>query len=34
MRMVLGVDGGSSKTHSLLLDESGRVQGFGRGGGK
>lgn len=33
MKIVLGVDAGSSKTHALLLDESGRVLGFGIGGG-
>lgn len=32
MRYVLGVDGGSSKTHALVVDERGRVLGFGQGG--
>lgn len=32
MRMVLGIDGGASKTHALLLGEDGTVLGFGRGG--
>ncbi|MHB8133549.1 MAG: N-acetylglucosamine kinase [Anaerolineaceae bacterium] len=33
MKIVLGVDAGSSKTHALLLDDSGQVLGFGTGGG-
>ncbi len=33
MRFVLGVDGGGSKTHALVVDETGRVCGFGEGGG-
>lgn len=32
MRMVLGIDGGASKTHALLLGEDGAVLGFGKGG--
>jgi N-acetylglucosamine kinase-like BadF-type ATPase len=32
MRYVLGVDGGSSKTHALVIDETGRVLGFGKAG--
>ena len=32
MRFILGVDGGNSKTHALVMDESGRVLGFGLGG--
>lgn len=32
MAYVLGVDGGSSKTHALLLDTDGRALGFGSGG--
>lgn len=33
MRYVLGVDGGNSKTHALVLDENGQSLGFGRAGG-
>ncbi len=32
MGIFLGVDAGGSKTHALLLDESGAVLGFGSGG--
>lgn len=32
MRYFLGVDGGASKTHALVVDETGSVLGFGRGG--
>lgn len=32
MRYVLGVDGGSSKTHALVVDERGRILAFGVGG--
>jgi N-acetylglucosamine kinase-like BadF-type ATPase len=32
MRYILGVDGGSSKTHALVLDETGCALGFGQGG--
>jgi N-acetylglucosamine kinase-like BadF-type ATPase len=32
MPYILGVDAGSSKTHALLLNRSGRVLGFGKGG--
>lgn len=32
MRYVVGVDGGASKTHALVADDTGRVLGFGRGG--
>jgi len=32
MRYVLGVDGGASKTHALVVEETGRALGFGRGG--
>ncbi len=31
-RYALGVDGGASKTHALVLDSSGRAMGFGAGG--
>jgi N-acetylglucosamine kinase-like BadF-type ATPase len=33
MRYVLGVDGGATKTHALVADETGRVLGFGQGDG-
>ncbi len=33
MGNVLGVDGGSSKTHALLVSETGEVLGFGQAGG-
>jgi N-acetylglucosamine kinase-like BadF-type ATPase len=32
MRYVLGVDGGASKTHALVVNEMGCVLGFGQGG--
>ncbi|OGO13819.1 MAG: hypothetical protein A2Y93_17030 [Chloroflexi bacterium RBG_13_68_17] len=32
MRMVLGVDGGATKTHALIADETGQVHGFGQAG--
>jgi N-acetylglucosamine kinase-like BadF-type ATPase len=32
MKYLLGVDGGSSKTHALLAESSGRVLGFGNSG--
>lgn len=32
MRYVLGVDGGASKTHALIVDASGRAVGFGQSG--
>lgn len=32
MRIFLGVDAGGSKTHALLVDETGAVLGFGTGG--
>jgi N-acetylglucosamine kinase-like BadF-type ATPase len=32
MRYVLGVDGGTSKTHALVVEETGRALGFGQGG--
>src|SRR5689334_13960805 len=32
MRVFLGVDGGSSKTHAALVDESGALLGFGQAG--
>ena len=32
IRYALGVDGGSSKTHALVVDEAGRVKGFGQAG--
>lgn len=32
MRYVLGVDGGASKTHVLILANTGQVMGFGAGG--
>jgi N-acetylglucosamine kinase-like BadF-type ATPase len=32
MRVVLGVDAGGSKTHAVVVDESGAVLGFGKGG--
>src|SRR5690348_12759992 len=32
MRVVLGVDGGSSKTHAALVDETGSLLGFGKAG--
>ena len=33
MRYALGVDGGNSKTHALVVDESGQSLGFGHSGG-
>ena len=33
MKYFLGVDVGSSKTHALIVDETGRCIGFGRSGG-
>ncbi len=33
MRYFLGVDGGASKTHALIVDEKGRAVGFGQAGG-
>lgn len=33
MRHFLGIDVGSSKTHALLVDETGQCVGFGRAGG-
>jgi len=33
MRYFLGIDVGSSKTHALITDETGRAIGFGRAGG-
>lgn len=32
MRYVLGVDGGATKTHALIADETGQVRGFGQAG--
>jgi len=32
MRYFLGVDGGGTKTHALIADESGKALGFGAGG--
>lgn len=32
MSIVLGVDGGNSKTHAVILSERGQVMGFGRAG--
>lgn len=32
MTYIVGVDGGGSKTHALVLDQSGRVRGFGTSG--
>ncbi len=32
MTIVIGVDGGASKTHALVLDEAGTVLGFGAAG--
>jgi sugar (pentulose or hexulose) kinase len=32
MRLVLGVDGGGSKTHALVADERGEVVGFASSG--
>src|SRR5690242_4927122 len=33
MKYLLGFDVGSSKTHALIADETGRCIGFGKGGG-
>lgn len=33
MRYFLGIDVGSSKTHALMVDETGRCIGFGKAGG-
>ena len=33
MKYFLGIDVGSSKTHALIVDETGRCAGFGRSGG-
>lgn len=33
MKYFLGIDVGSSKTHALIVDETGRCFGFGRSGG-
>ncbi|MFZ3079921.1 MAG: BadF/BadG/BcrA/BcrD ATPase family protein [Bellilinea sp.] len=33
MRMVLGIDGGASKTNALMLNEKGQAVGFGSAGG-
>lgn len=32
MQYVVGVDGGATKTHALVMDETGRQAGFGQGG--
>jgi len=32
MQFALGVDGGNSKTHALIVEETGKVLGFGIGG--
>lgn len=32
MRYVVGVDGGATKTHALVVDETGNALGFGQGG--
>src|SRR5574341_1452960 len=32
MHFVLGVDGGATKTHALIVDETGRAVGFGQAG--
>jgi N-acetylglucosamine kinase-like BadF-type ATPase len=32
MGIVLGVDGGASKTHALVVDEFGRILGYGKAG--
>ncbi len=32
MPYLLGIDAGNSKTHALVIDETGRVLGFGQGG--
>src|SRR5215208_6012623 len=33
MNYFLGIDVGSSKTHALIVDETGRCVGFGKSGG-
>jgi len=33
MKYFLGIDVGSSKTHALIVDETGRCMGFGKAGG-
>ena len=33
MQHFLGIDVGSSKTHALIVDETGRWIGFGKSGG-
>src|SRR5690349_2953204 len=33
MKYFLGIDVGSSKTHALIVDETGRCLGFGKSGG-
>ena len=33
MRYFLGIDVGSSKTHALIVEETGRCVGFGKAGG-
>jgi N-acetylglucosamine kinase-like BadF-type ATPase len=33
MKYFLGIDVGSSKTHALIVDETGQCRGFGRSGG-
>src|SRR5262245_2657672 len=33
MRYFLGIDVGSSKTHALIVDETGQCLGFGKSGG-
>lgn len=33
MRYVVGVDGGATKTHALVVDETGQRAGFGQSGG-
>ena len=33
MKYFLGIDVGSSKTHALIVDESGQCVGFGKSGG-
>ena len=33
MKYFLGMDVGSSKTHALIVDETGRCVGFGKAGG-
>ena len=33
MKYFLGIDVGSSKTHALIVDETGQCVGFGKAGG-